>query len=182
MGGTTLATINFSRLSNGVKLLKILEQLEKYNIDIICGQEIDIFSAVKFFSQKYQVFVNWDVKSKSNIGICTLIKKEFKVFEKIYSMNGRIIGIKLENMQIWNIYPPSGSEFRKERGTFFNEILVNYMSNWKDQTRFLIQAGDHNCTYRFQDSMNNSQQHIEKNLVKHLRIQGLKDDFVKVQG
>ena len=182
MGSTTLVTVNFSRLSNGVRLLKVLEQLEKYNIDVFCGQEIDIFSAVKFFGQKYQVFVNWDVKGKSNIGICTLVKKELKVFEKIYSLNGRIIGIKLENMQIWNIYPPSGSEYRKERGTFFNEILVNYMSNWKDQTRFLIQAGDHNCTYRLQDSMNNSQQHIEKNLVKHLRIQGLKDDFVKVNG
>ena len=182
MGGTTLATINFSRLSNGVKLLKILEQLEKYNIDIICGQEIDIFSAVNFFSQKYQVFVNWDVKSKSNIGICTLIKKELKVLDKIYSLNGRIIGLKLKNIQIWNIYPQSGSEYRKDRGLFFNEILVNYMSCWKDQTRFVIQAGDHNCTYRIQDSMNNPQQHIEKNLVKHLRILGLKDDFTKVHG
>ena len=96
--------------------------------------------------------------------------------------NGRIIGIKMPNLQIWNVYPQSGSNHKRDREIFFNEKLCNYMSLWKDQSRFVIQGGDHNCIHRKEDSVNNPGQHLQQGLIKHLRIHGLKDAFLACHG
>ena len=66
MGGLKIATINFSRISNGEKILDIMEKLNFYAIDIYCIQEINIFSAIKFLKDRFHVIVNWDMDSKSN--------------------------------------------------------------------------------------------------------------------
>ena len=65
---------------------------------------------------------------------------------------------------------------------FFREILCNLMMNWKDHSKYLFQSGDHNCTHRLKDSYHNSAQHLQPGLVKHMKIHGLKDDFVSVHG
>ena len=54
--------------------------------------------------------------------------------------------------------------------------------NWKDSTQYILQSGDHNCIHRALDSLNNSVQHLQPGLVKHLQIQGLSDDFLNVHG
>ena len=96
--------------------------------------------------------------------------------------NGRILGIKLKDIQIWNVYPPSGTENKKRRETFFREDLCNLMMNWKDHSKSVFQMGDHNCTHRMEDSLNNGGQHLQAGLVAHLRTNGLKDDFLEVNG
>ena len=96
--------------------------------------------------------------------------------------NGRIIGVKVNNSQFWNIYPKSGSAHKKERELFFRETLCNLFMNWKDSSEFIFQSGDHNCTHREEDSMNNRQQHMQPGLIKHMQINGLSDDFIKVHG
>ena len=40
----------------------------------------------------------------------------------ILGSSGRILGVKLENIQIWNVYPKSGSAFKRDREIFFREI------------------------------------------------------------
>ena len=102
--------------------------------------------------------------------------------DTIISKNGRIIGVKIENAQIWNVYPKSGTAFKQARELFFREELCVLMVNWKDHTRYIFQSGDHNCTHRLSDSLNNGNQHLQPGLVKHMQIHGLSDDFVNVHG
>ena len=54
--------------------------------------------------------------------------------------------------------------------------------NWKDQSEYIFESGDHNCTHRLVDSLHNSAQHLQPGLIKHMQIHGLKDDFIEVHG
>ena len=51
---------------------------------------------------------------------------------------------------------------------FFRETLSNLMMN--------------HCTRRLKDSCHNSAQHMQPGLVKHMKIHGLKDNFLSVHG
>ena len=134
------------------------------------------------FRQQFQVYVNYDLQGNNNIGIVTLVKKDLTVVDQLISLDGRILGIKCQNIQIWNVYPLSGGENKKSREIFFRETLNNLMMNWKDHSKYVFQIGDHNCTYRMKDSLNNAGQHIQQGLISHLKIHGLKDGWVQVHG
>merc|ERR1712030_210585 len=126
--------------------------------------------------------VNIEEGSKDGIGIVSLIKKDIYIVDTIVGVNGRIIAIKIKDAQFWNIYPQSGTNFKNRREIFFREELTGYMMNWKDNTRYIFQLGDHNCVHRALDSLHNSSQHIQPALIKHMQIHGLKDDFISVHG
>ena len=78
--------------------------------------------------------------------------------------------------------PNSGSGNKQKREVFFREELINLMMNWKDEGRYIFQVGDHNCTYREEDSINNPKQHKQAGLVHQMKIMGLKDSFVQYFG
>ena len=174
--------LNASRISNKRKIAQFLGIFQNEKPSIICFQEINVNSALEVFSNYYYVIVNLDLNVKDNIGIVTLISKEFKILDTIIGLSGRILGVKIENIQIWNVYPQSGTENKNNREIFFREQLCNYMMNWKDHTKYIFQAGDHNCTHRLEDSLNNQKQHIQNGLIKHLKINGLTDGFISVHG
>ena len=155
--------------------------IELFNASIICIQEIDIFSALKEFKNIYQVYVNYDLEGNNNIGIVTLIRKDIKVIDQIISTDGRILGIKCNQFQVWNVYPVSGTTYKNKRELFFREELNNLMMNWKDHSK-IFQSGDHNCIHRKEDSLNNAAQHLQPGLIAHMKIHGLKDDFIEVHG
>ena len=165
-----------------MKIRQFYQFFEPYDPVLVSIQEINVASALKVFSDKYQVYVNLEQESVDGIGIATLVKKDVKISDVIIGKNGRIIGIKLNCIQFWNIYPKSGSAHKKERELFFRETLSNLFVNWKDATEFIFQSGDHNCTHREADSLNNRQQHMQPGLIKHMQIHGLGDDFIKVHG
>ena len=56
------------------------------------------------------------------------------------------------------------------------------MMNWKDQSEYIFEFGDYNCTHRLVDSLHNSAQHLQPGLLKHMQIHWLKDDFIEVHG
>ena len=134
------------------------------------------------FKTKYQVFCNYDHNGNDFIGIVTLIRKNVDIIGSILGFKGRILGIKTKDTQIWNIYPPSGSNFKSQRETFFREELCNLMMNWKDHSKIIFQVGDHNCTHRLEDSINNPRDHLQPGLVAHLKVNGLKDGFLDANG
>ena len=173
---------NAYRSSNIMRIQQFYDFFSEYDPSFICIQEINVKSALKVFSDKYQVFINCEEGSQDGIGIVSLVKKGLKISDIIISQNGRIIGLKILNIQLWNVYPKSGSIFKKEREVFFREVLCNLYMNWKDMSEFIIQVGDHNCIHRLEDSLNNSQQHLQPGLVKHMQIHGLKDDFINLHG
>ena len=54
--------------------------------------------------------------------------------------------------------------------------------NWKDEGKYIFQVGDHNCTHREEDSINNPKQHKQAGLIHQMKIMGLKDSFVQYFG
>ena len=105
-----------------------------------------VYKKLMFFQQKkYLVnifrLINLDTTAKSNIGIVTLIRNEVKIIDSIIGKKGRILGLKINEVQIWNIYPISGTGHKKDRDIFFKETLCNYMMNWKDHTKYIVLLG-----------------------------------------
>ena len=177
-----ILNFNASRTSSLIKIRNFLNFINQYDPIFVAIQEINITSAIKIFSEKFQVLVNIEEGSKDGIGIVSLIKKDIHIVDTIVGVNGRIIAIKIKDAQFWNIYPQSGTNFKNRREVFFREELTAYMMNWKDNTRYIFQLGDHNCVHRALDSLHNSSQHIQPALIKHMQIHGLKDDFLSVHG
>ena len=106
---------NASRCRNLHKIKSFLAFAEEYDPLCICIQEINVIGALKIFSEKYQVFINLESGTQDGVGIATLVKKGYKILDSIIGLNGRIIGIRFGNMQIWNVYPKSGTGFKNER-------------------------------------------------------------------
>ena len=177
-----LLNINASRIGLQNRIGSLLQFIRIFKPGVVCIQEINVVIGTNIFKQDYQVYCNHDHMSDNYIGMITLIKKGVNISECLVGYNGRILGIKLNDIQIWNVYPPSGTENKKRRETFFREELCNLMMNWKDHSKYIFQMGDHNCTHRMEDSLNNGGQHLQAGLVAHLRINGLKDDFLEVNG
>ena len=177
-----IININASRISNLGRVNDLFIYLTNLNPTVVCIQEINVFSVLSIFRGYYQIFVNYYLEGNNNIGIVTLIKNDVKIVDQLISLDGRILGIKCKTVQIWNVYPLSGAENKKQRESFFRETLNNLMVNWKDHTKYLFQLGDHNCIYRKEDSLNNPVQHMQQGLISHLKIHGLNDGFTQVHG
>ena len=84
---TSINIFNFnaSRCSNIVKMRQFYDF--QYDPSLVSIQEINIISALKVFSDKYQVFVNIEQDSVDGIGIATLVKKDIKIFEKMEELS-----------------------------------------------------------------------------------------------
>ena len=141
---------NASCTSSLVKIRNFLNFINQYEPIFVAIQEINIVSALKIFREKFQVIVNIEEGTKDGIGMVCLI------VDTILGVNGRIIGIKIKNVQFWNVYPHSGTNSKNRREIFFREELTGYMMNWKDSTRYIFEVGDHNCCHRALDSLHNS--------------------------
>ena len=177
-----IININASRISSENRVNEVLNFLSLFNPVFVCIQEIDVFKAIKVFKGHYQTFFNYELHASDNVGVVTLVKNDIQVLDQLISLNGRALGLKCKNVQIWNIYPISGTAYKKQREAFFREDLNNMMMNWKDHTKFFFQSGDHNCIYRKVDSLYNPAQHLQPGLISHLRIHGLQDGFTQVHG
>ena len=175
-------TINAHRIGRREKILEFFEAIKPSEPNVIFIQEIAINMALKIFSPHFQIFVNLETPSNDGVGIVTLVDKRIKVIDHKIGEEGRTIGIKTREMQFWNVYPKSGTNNKNWREKYFREELSNHMIVWKDQTRYVIQGGDHNCTIRECDSENNQVQHYQKALVNHFRIHGMKDEYIRLHG
>ena len=179
-----ILSLNASRIQSLDRIRALLVYILVWNPKVCFIQEIGISGALQIFSPHFQVYANMESRALSTdgVGMVTIIRRDIKVLESIIGSEGRILGIKIMNVQLWHIYPISGSGFKKEREIFFRETLNNYMMLWKDSTQFVLQGGDHNCTHRLVDSMNNQAAKYQDGLVKHLTVHGLNDDFLTVHG
>ena len=179
-----ILSLNASRIQNLDRIRDLLAYILILNPKVCYIQEISISGAIRIFSSHFQVYVNMEDRAYATdgVGIVTIIKHDIKVLDSIIGAEGRILGIKILNVQLWHVYPISGSGFKKDREIFFRETLNNYMMVWKDSTKYILQGGDHNCTHRLVDSLNNQASKFQDGLVKHLSVHGLRDDFLSVHG
>ena len=119
MDNLIIVNFNAARCGNSDKVRHLANVVEAYLPSIVCIQEINVRSALKEFSSRYQVFINLESDSRDGVGMVSLVKLGIKVDDVIVGYNGRIIGVKCGNMQICNVYPKSGSACKKERECFF---------------------------------------------------------------
>ena len=54
-----------------------------------------------------------------------MINNKINIGDIIIGKSGRIIGVKINDVQIWNVYPISGTGQKKDRDIFFKETLWN---------------------------------------------------------
>ena len=177
--------LNFNayRAVDPKRIAEFANMIEIHKASVITIQEIHVQNCLKIFSGKFQVFVNLEHDSKTLIGICTLIRKDIKVLDYCICQNGRIIGIKLSDLQIWNIYPKSGTNNKREREIFFREVLSDMLHLWKDSgVKNIITIGDFNCTHTLSDSLNNKNAHLQQGLIKFMEVHNLKDDYLHLNG
>ena len=179
-----IISINAHRIGRLSKLLELNEIIKMEKAQIIHIQEIVISSALKVFSEDYQMFINFEESAinTDGVGIITMVQKGMHVLDFIIGGDGRTIGVKVRDIQFWHCYPKSGTENKKWREKYFRETLPNQMVIWKDHTVMVSQAGDHNCTIREEDSENNKKQHLQSGLVEHLKVFGIKDEYVSLRG
>ena len=177
-----IISLNCRRFERRDKLINIKNYCELFSPDVICFQEIFISNFLTVFSEDYEVYVN--VETNQTIGTALAIRQGIKIIDFAMCNHGRIIGIKLSSIQVWNVYAASGSGNKKARELFFRETLPNLMSIWKDDTKHIIQAGDHNCTQRYVDSENIAWQkhHVQQGLLGHMECFGLKDELLNLKG
>ena len=107
--------INASRICSENRIITLFNYIQVFKPGIVCIQEIDVRIASKVFKSEFQVLCNYDQNEIGYVGMVTLIRKEMDILENIYGINGRIIGAKLKGVQIWNVYPRSGSYFKSQR-------------------------------------------------------------------
>ena len=175
-----ILSFNTRRFSSQSKLDQVRGFFDEINPDIILVQEAPINKMHFLLSQQYEAFFNISSDSLDNIGIIMMVHKKYKVYDLIIGEEGRSIGVKLNDAQIWNIYPQSGS--RSERENFFNELLVQNMASWFGTTSKIILGGDVNCTSRLIDSEHHQLQHYQESFVQFMKMFSLKDEYVTLHG
>ena len=84
----TIFNFNASRCSNLLRIRQCYEFFDPYDPMFVCIQEIKVSSAIKVFSDKYQVFINLEQGSQDGIGIVSLVKKGLNVSDIIIGQNG----------------------------------------------------------------------------------------------
>ena len=94
---------NASRISSLRRIRSVQSIFESFEPDIISIQEIDIKGSVDVFSNKYQVYVNIGDNSSDGIGIVTLVRKKLIVEDFVVGGQGRILGVRLGDLQFWNV-------------------------------------------------------------------------------
>ena len=179
-----LKLLNFNAYrSTTLQRFRIInDMINNYDPFIVTIQEIHIGMAIKFFSGKFQIIVNLESNAKDQIGICMLISKDIIIKDKIVGENGRIIGVNLGNLQVWNIYGKSGTQHKITRDQLFKEDLPTLMELWMDICKEILVVGDFNCTNRKCDSLNNPETHFQKALIDFMKGYRLSDDFVYFSG
>ena len=179
-----IISANVHRIKSKVRGVELLELLREFDPTVVYLQEIGICMALEVFKPFYHVYVNLDEEcmGPDRIGIATIVKRGIDIMDVILGNEGRTIGIKIKNIQFWNIYPKSGTGEKKWRENYFREDLPNMMTNWRGHTKYTSQGGDYNCTHRLKDSENNQPQHLQPGLQQHMKTFGLKDDYVRLNG
>ena len=118
-----IITLNAHRIGRLSKILKLNEIISRENAHFIHIQEIVVSSAIKVFSQEYQVLINYEqgAEDTDGVGIITLVAKRLNISDFIIGEKGRTIGVKAQDVQTWHCYPKSGSENKKWRESYFRE-------------------------------------------------------------
>ena len=174
-----IISLNTRRFAKTEKVMEIKKYIENHDPSVIIMQEVSILDMYEQMKDKYKTIFTIEQNNTDGVGIMIFYKKDLQVYDRIIDSSGMILGLKLNDTQIWNIYPMSGS-MKKEREEFFSDTLAQAMSPWSSSTSNIILGGDMNCTIRLEDSENNQHQHYQEGLVQFLKVFNLSDDYLNI--
>lgn len=150
-----IATLNINAIGTDTKKSLLKDFLWNNDLDVAFLQEVS-FENFSFIPSHYAL-VNI---SSTNKGTAILLRKNIDPKSVLLNPNGRISSIVFDNVNFINIYAHSGSQFKKERETFFTEDVMPHLSS--DYPNVVL--GDFNCILDSSDSNSNV-----KNICKGLQ-------------
>lgn len=144
-----VASVNLNSSSNLVNKCLLKDFIFNNDLDIVFLQEVcySNFSFVPFFIP----FVNLN---EGESGTAILVRNSFDTGQPLFSLNGRITSIVIENMNFVNVYAFSGANRRKERDNLFLNDLTTHLA--KANVSVNIVGGDFNCIINSSDCVGDS--------------------------
>ena len=173
-----VATLNVNGMNNTSKQLQIINHVKQHNIDILMVQEHNLKSLDNIddtFFKEFIIVINYTVNIKGGTAMLFRRSLPIKITNTEKSADSRILSVRIlyynHELQLVNIYAPSGSNFTREREELFQTDIIYYLRRQLNNT---IIAGDWNCVISKRDSTS-SNCHVSKSLTTTLRTLKLKD-------
>lgn len=155
----TIATLNLNSSNANVNKNLLKDFIMDYNVDIAFLQEVSFEDFSFIYSHNSLVNISIDKK-----GTAVLIRKSFSYSDFILDPSGRIVSVRVNDVNLINIYAHSGNNLRKERDNLFTEALTVHLN--KPGTKSMLIGGDFNCILHAEDNRS-SQKNFSCGL-KHL--------------
>ena len=173
-----VATLNVNGMNNTSKQLQIINHVKQHNIDILMVQEHNLKSLDNIddtFFKEFIIVINYTVNIKGGTAMLFRRSLPIKITSTEKSADSRILLVRIlyynHELQLVNVYAPSGSNCTREREELFQTDIIYYLRRQLNNT---IIAGDWNCVISKRDSTS-SNRHVSKSLTTTLRTLKLKD-------
>jgi exonuclease III len=138
MGAVWTASLNINGLTSATKIGMPTDWLYRHNINIIFIQEVTHPEAAQI--RRYETYLNIGT---TMCGTAILTRNIIRLHQVQIIPSGRAIEATFGELQLINIYAPSGTANRAEREHFYNSKLPLLM---RHNPGSLIVGGDFNCT------------------------------------
>lgn len=172
-----IASININRILLDSRKKLLLNYCLDQNLDVVGLQEVR-FQDGEMFEPNY-TFISNSEPERGGTGM--LIRKEIKISNIIRGGEGRILCVKIENINFVNIYAPAGSHWKEERNVFFQTTLPPFIQTCKSPT---LLFGDFNAVDSTLDrtsGSNNSRESVCKALINLVNSLKLTDMWKRLQ-
>ena len=173
-----VATLNINGMNNISKQFQIINHVKQHNIDILMLQEHNLKSLDNIdenFSKEFNIVINYTINIKGGTAILFRKSLPIKITNIEKSVDSRILSVRIlyynYELQLVNVYAPSGSNCLRDRDELFQTDLIYYLRSKLNKTIF---AGDWNCVLSKRDSTS-SNCHVSKALTSTIRTLQLKD-------
>ena len=144
-----VASVNLNSSTNLVNKNLLKDFIFNNDLDVIFLQEV-VYSNFSFIPS-FLPFVNI---SERESGTAILVRNSFESSQPLFSLNGRVTSIVIENINFVNVYAHSGSNRRKERDNLFLNDLTTHLAKANVSTN--IVGGDFNCIINGSDCIGDS--------------------------
>ena len=144
-----VASVNLNSSSSLVNRSLLKDFIFSNDLDVIFLQEV-CYSNFSFVPS-FVPFVNLNERDS---GTAILVRNSLNASQPLFSLNGRVTSIAIENMNFVNVYAFSGANRRKERDDLFLNDLTTHLA--KANVSKNIVGGDFNCIINSSDCVGDS--------------------------
>ena len=171
-------TLNVNGMNNTSKQMQILNHVKQHNIDILMIQEHNLKSLDNIdekFSREFILVINYTINIKGGTAMLFRRSLPIKITNTEKSADSRILSVRIiyynHELQLVNVYAPSGSNCTREREELFQTDIIYYLRRQLNNT---IIGGDWNCVISKRDSTS-SNCNVSKALTSTIRTFRFKD-------